>query len=99
MKAPSATTRPRLSRHARQRWRERCFGLDPAVEFEAARRPGKVLRKKIREGCPGHANLMQGRIYRGFYYLVSKARVVFVVAGADDIVITVWRLPQPVAGA
>ena len=91
------TDRPRLSRHARQRWSERCAGLDPVAEFEAAKRPGKVLRRKIREGCPGHAQLMQGRIYRGFYYLVSKARVVFVVAGDEDVVVTVWRLSQPQA--
>lgn len=87
---------PQLSTHARRRWRERCAGLQLAEEWESARRPGKVLRRKIREGCPGHFHLLRDRVYRGFWYAVSQHRVVFVVAGHEPaVVVTVWRLPQP----
>lgn len=86
---------PRLSSHAAARWQERCPGLDPETEYAGARRAGKAVRRRIREGCPGHSKLMAGRTYRGYWYMVSRNRVVFVIADREDVVVTVWKLPQP----
>ena len=91
--SPVHASMPKFSDHATQRWQERCAGLDPESEFATARRPGSIIRRRIREGCPGHAHLLRDRQYRGFWYLVSRHRVVFVI-GSNDVVITVWRL-QP----
>lgn len=38
---------------------------------------------------------MAGRTYRGYWYMVSRNRVVFVIADREDVVVTVWKLPQP----
>ncbi|UPG89291.1 hypothetical protein L2Y96_18100 [Luteibacter aegosomaticola] len=84
---------PHITRHAAQRFAERCGGLDIGAEWYGSRRAGKKTKQKIRDRCPGHAHLMVGRQYLGYWYGVSKARVVFVVDGARNAIVTVFRLP------
>lgn len=86
---------PEFTAHARKRWLDRCGSLDPETEWYSSRRAGQAVRRKIREGCPGHAALMKGRAYRGVWYCVSRRRVVFVIDGERSRIITVWMLPGP----
>jgi len=81
-----------LTRHAQERWAQRCPDLDPETEWASARPPGKKIIRRIKGGCPGHARLMTRNNGR-WYYRVSRRRVVFVVQwGPEQRVITVWRL-------
>jgi len=61
----------------------------------ALRSPGRCGKKtiaRIRRMCPGHREVT-GRSFKGFYYRVSKNRVVFVVTPPTTI-ITVFELPK-----
>lgn len=81
-----------MTRHARARWIERFPTLDPQVEWQQAGRVGRRLRARIRSQCPAHAHLASG-LFKGFYYRLSRAGVVFVVA-APDTIVTVFRLDR-----
>ncbi|TDX30774.1 hypothetical protein DFO67_10429 [Modicisalibacter xianhensis] len=82
----------KLSRHAKQRWEERCQGLNPHDEWQRAQRVGKPRLKRIKESCPHNAHKVR-RDSRDFYYRVSRhSNVVWVVAtGPECEVVTVWR--------
>lgn len=80
---------PQLSQHAEQRWAERCAGLHLPTEWSTVRRCGRKTKRKVMQRCPAHAHLM--RDYRGFWYGISRHRVVFVV-DQNQRVVTVFRL-------
>lgn len=84
---------PPLSRHALKRWNERCADLNPEQEWYRVRRAGKKTKQRIRDACPAHAKYMTGRTYRGFWYGISPNRIVFVIKGGNEKVVTVFRLP------
>jgi hypothetical protein len=85
---------PPFTQHAAQRWKERCAGLDPETEWSRVRRVGKKTKRRIKESCPAHAKYMQGRTYNGYWYAISKKRVVFVVLGGNEKIVTVFRLDE-----
>lgn len=80
---------PEFSQHAQERWAERCGDLDMPTEWATVRRCGRKTRRKVMERCPAHAHLM--RDYRGFWYGISRHRVVFVV-DQNQRVVTVFML-------
>lgn len=82
---------PPMSRHAQLRWQQRCHDLDVDAEWYLARRIGKSVRGKIRDRCSAHRRLMEGRGYRGYWYAISRNRVIFVVGGTPGTIVTVWR--------
>lgn len=80
-----------LTRHAKQRWDERCAGLDPDTEWASARRIGQKLRPKLKAPCPAHEHLMT-RSFQGYYYrFTDRSRIAWVVAPPERIV-TVFRM-------
>lgn len=81
----------RVTLHAKTRWEERFPGQDLVLAFTRARRPGHKLRPQIKAACPAHTHLMR-RDSERFYYLITRNRIVFVVAIPETIV-TVFRLP------
>jgi hypothetical protein len=82
---------PPFTPHAKQRWQERCQGLDPDREWYKVRRAGKKTKRRIKDSCPAHRKLMEG--YHGFWYGVSTNRVVLVVYCGHEKIVTVFRLP------
>ncbi|WP_175787461.1 hypothetical protein [Burkholderia anthina] len=89
---PAGNDTPRVTRHAVQRWAERFPGEDMTLAFAQARRVGKKVRAKIKAECPAHAPKM--RRDAPVYYVMTRDRIVFVVAMPETIV-TVFRLPMP----
>lgn len=81
-----------MSRHALDRWSQRCPGLDPDMEWHGARRASKKVRARIREACPAHAEYGTA-LFKGYYYRVSRSGVVFVVAPPETVV-TVFVLEK-----
>lgn len=81
----------RLTRHAQRRWNERCSGLDLAFEWATAKQVRGELKKRIKDECPKHRPLMRG--FKGFYYVISRNKVIFVCAPGATVV-TVFRLPE-----
>lgn len=74
---------------ARIKWGKFFPAFDMAVEFAAARRPGKLARRQIRKQCPCWGSRTFAE--RGTFWLVSPARAVFVVT-PDDFVVDVFPL-------
>lgn len=83
---------PEVNQHALNRWAERCDGLSLAAEWVTVRRCGRKTKQKVMRSCPAHAHLMRG--YQGFWYGISRNRVIFVV-DQNQRVVTVFRLEAP----
>lgn len=81
---------PTLTAHAKQRWVERCAGIDVDMEWYRAKRLGAKGRKRLRACCPGH-HKFTGRQFNGFWYMKGPSGVVFVLGGSPPQIITVWR--------
>lgn len=81
---------PEFSQHAQERWAQRCGDLHMPTEWATVRRCGRNTRRKVMERCPAHAHLM--RDFSGFWYGISRHRVVFVV-DKNQRVVTVFMLP------
>ena len=83
-----------LSAHAKERWAQRCHGLDFYDEFTGARRAGKSVLNKLRKGWErGHGV----RTWPAQHdYLVSANGVVFIIGEAfgTPMVITVMRTKE-----
>ena len=83
-----------LSAHAKERWAQRCHGLDFYDEFTGARRAGKSLLNKLRKGWErGHG---VGSWPAHLDYLVSANGVLFVIGEAEGapVLITVMRTKE-----
>lgn len=80
---------PEFSQHATARWNERCSGLHFPSEWATVRRCGRKIKRKIMLRCPAHAHLM--RNFLGFWYGISRNRVIFVV-DRNQQVVTVFML-------
>lgn len=85
---------PTYSRHAMERILERFADVDVDNEYATARRVGKRTKQKIKSQCPvEHARWMHG-MFKGRYYMISRKKVVFVMAPVE-VVITVFPLTPP----
>ncbi|MFC5353538.1 hypothetical protein [Azospirillum himalayense] len=80
-----------LTHHAEQRWRERCAGLDPEAEWQAARKVGQKLWPKLKASCPAHEAGMT-RSFSGVYYLFTHRSRIAWVAAPPERIITVFRM-------
>jgi hypothetical protein len=81
---------PPMTLHAKQRWVQRCAGIDVDTEWYRAKRMGAKTRKKLRASCPGH-RYFTSRHFRGYWYMRGPSGVVFVLGGKPAQIITVWR--------
>lgn len=90
---------PTMTKHATQRWAERCAGFDWHTEWSEAARPTKRVLGRIREGQIKGAEGFKYTMPRGGYgYAYSrKSGVVFVLDTTSHTCITVWRLIDPPA--
>lgn len=78
----------RLSRHARERWEQRCAGMDMNAEITGAKRASKAVLNRLRQSW----DRSQGTgTWPGQHdYLVTPSGCLFIVCG--EVVITVLLL-------
>lgn len=77
----------RMTRHAQERWQQRCSHLDLATELAGARRAGKRILNKLRSGWERAQGI--GTWPAHYDYFTSVNGVVFVTC--DGAVLTVMR--------
>ena len=83
-----------LSAHAKERWVQRCHGLDFYEEYTGAKRAGKSLLNKLRQGWERGHGVGTWPAYHD--YMVSTNGVVFIIgeASGTPVVITVIRTKE-----
>lgn len=88
---------PTFTKHAERRWNQRFPHLDKMEEwsdaYRARRRIGRSFRLQLKKLCPiARSRGVISKTFNGYYYKMSKNRIVFVVA-PPRIIITVFQLP------
>lgn len=75
-----------MTKHARERWKERFSNLNPEYEYSVAKKPKKAELANIKKQCPQHVSIMRRKSLYGLYYKISKSGVVFVISKEGDVI-------------
>jgi len=75
-----------MTKHARERWKERFSNLNPEYEYSIAKKPKKAELANIKKQCPQHVSIMRRKSLYGLYYKISKSGVVFVISKEGDVI-------------